>query len=109
MTKGLKRFGYCFGTAQEDTLLSTKGQILKGHEFHHSAVRFAPKTDLSAHPAFAFATRRGKGIIETDGRTWDGMVKDCTLASYHHFHANTSDVWAKRFVTLAEEFAIHKQ
>ncbi len=109
MEKRPQGHGYAIQEATAANPFFPEGMVVKGHEFHHSAVRFAPKTDLSAHPAFAFATRRGKGIIETDGHTWDGMVKGRTLASYHHFHANTSDVWAKRFVTLAEEFAIHKQ
>ena len=36
MTASLKRFGYCYGEAKEDTVLARKSQIIKGHEFHHS-------------------------------------------------------------------------
>lgn len=36
MTSSLKRFGYCDGIAKEDTILSNEGEIIKGHEFHHS-------------------------------------------------------------------------
>ena len=36
MTKSLRRFGYCYGIAKEDTILSNVGEVIKGHEFHHS-------------------------------------------------------------------------
>ncbi len=74
MTKGLKRFGYCFGTAQEDTLLSTKGQVLKGHEFHHS--------EFYTNEKAAYKMQKEKG-----GETWlGGYTKGNTLATYLHLH-----------------------
>lgn len=34
-TKRLGRFGYINATSQKDTLLTKKGEVLKGHEFHY--------------------------------------------------------------------------
>lgn len=74
MTKGLKRFGYCFGTAQEDTLLSAKGQVLKGHEFHHSEFYTQEKA--------AYKMQKEPG-----GEAWlGGYIKGNTLATYLHLH-----------------------
>lgn len=30
MTKSLRRFGYCYGIAKEDTILSNVGEVIKG-------------------------------------------------------------------------------
>ena len=77
MTKGLKRFGYCEGEAQIDTLLSPKGTTLKGHEFHHS------EFETNEKAAYLMVKKR-------DGQTlsrWSGgYAKGNTLASYLHIH-----------------------
>ena len=74
MTNGLRRFGYCFGTAIEDTLLSTKGQVLKGHEFHHSEFHTKEKA--------AYKMQK-----EEHGESWPGgYIKGNTLATYLHLH-----------------------
>lgn len=77
MTKGLKRFGYCEGRALTNTLLADTGEILKGHEFHHSEFF----TDLPC--AFAmYKTRDGEVIKQWQG----GYQVGNTLASYLHIH-----------------------
>jgi len=77
MTKGLKRFGYCEGEAEEDTILSKKGEKLKGHEFHHSEFQTDEKT------AYTMTKEREGKVIAT----WPGgYSKEKTLATYVHTH-----------------------
>ena len=77
MTKSLKRFGYCYGEAMEDTILSKAGSVLRGHEFHHS--------EFHTHEKAAYCMKKN----ETDGpeQSWlGGYSKGDTLASYLHLH-----------------------
>ena len=91
MTKGLKRFGYCFGTAQEDTILSNKGQTLKGHEFHHSEFY----TDEKA----VYKMQKNK-----DGETWlGGYKKGNTLATYLHLHFYSHLEAIERWLSMGGE------
>lgn len=77
MTASLRRFGYSFGTAKEDTILSKKGEIIKGHEFHHSI--FETNEDC----AYIMRKERDKKIVDE----WEGgYSKDNTLATYLHTH-----------------------
>ena len=77
MTSSLKRFGYCFGEAKEDTVLAKKGQIIKGHEFHHSIFE-------SSEPcAYIMRKEKDNKIIDE----WEGgYSKKNTLATYLHTH-----------------------
>lgn len=80
---------------------------VRGHEFHHSKVRIE-KGDKDA--LYGFETTRGKGLAEmADGSLRDGLVYKNTLAGYHHFHATTSSLWAKNFVSKAEEHMSNKR
>lgn len=77
MTSSLKRFGYCFGEAKEDTILAKRNQIIKGHEFHHSI--------FESNEPCAYIMRKeraGKIIDEWEG----GYSKNNTLATYLHTH-----------------------
>lgn len=77
MTASLKRFGYCYGEAKEDTVLARKSQIIKGHEFHHSI--------FESNEPCAYIMRKeraGKVIDEWEG----GYSKGNTLATYLHTH-----------------------
>ena len=77
MTKGLKRFGYCYGEATEDTILSRKGTVLRGHEFHHSEFFSSEKA----------VYRMKKNKTDDDDKAWlGGYSKGHTLASYLHLH-----------------------
>lgn len=77
MTASLRRFGYSFGTAKEDTILSKKGEVIKGHEFHHSI--FETNEDC----AYIMRKERDKKIVDE----WEGgYSKDNTLATYLHTH-----------------------
>ena len=77
MTKGLKRFGYSEGRARENTLLAHKGEVLKGHEFHHSEF----STQLPC--AFSMVKTRDTEIV----KEWAGGYQvGNTLANYLHVH-----------------------
>lgn len=77
MTASLRRFGYSFGTAKEDTILSKKGEVIKGHEFHHSI--FETNEDC----AYIMRKERDKKIVDE----WEGgYSKNNTLATYLHTH-----------------------
>ena len=77
MTSSLKRFGYCLGEAKEDTILSKKGEIIKGHEFHHSI--FESDEKCAYHMK---KVKNNKVIDEWEG----GYSKSNTLATYLHTH-----------------------
>ena len=89
MTEGLKNFGYCEGEALEATLLSQRGEVLKGHEFHHS--RF----ETEETPAYKMTKQREQKMIAT----WEGgYSKGKTLASYLHIHFYTNLNALKHFL-----------
>lgn len=77
MTSSLKRFGYCFGEAKTDTILAKKGEIIKGHEFHHSV--------FESEEECAYYMRKLKNDKVID--EWKGgYSKGNTLATYLHTH-----------------------
>lgn len=97
--------GYSFQHVMADNPFFTPGTRVVGHEFHHSRVHF-PSNAPSAH--YGFTTERGKGIAEENGQLYDGLLSDRTLATYHHFHAVSDEIWARNFVSLAREFHKNK-
>lgn len=77
MTSSLKRFGYCLGEAKKDTILAKKGEIIKGHEFHHSV--FESKEECAYH----MKKLKDDKVIDE----WEGGYSKCnTLATYLHTH-----------------------
>jgi len=77
MTSSLKRFGYCLGEAKKDTILAKKGQIIKGHEFHHSIF------DSQEECAYYMRKLKSDKVVDE----WEGgYSKDNTLATYLHTH-----------------------
>lgn len=92
MTKGLKRFGYTSAIAKVDTLLALKGEILRGHEFHHSEFT----TALPA--AFTLQKIRDGEVIST----WEGGYQvGNTLASYLHVHFYQSPMMLRNWLDRA--------
>ena len=77
MTQKLRRFGYCNGEALEDTVISKKGDLIKGHEFHHSIFKSEEKC------AYDMKKIRDEKIVDE----WKGgYSKKNTLATYLHTH-----------------------
>jgi cobyrinic acid a,c-diamide synthase len=68
--------GYVINEALRNNPLCRMGEVIIGHEFHHSRVK------LNGSVEFAYKTCRGYGI---DGKH-DGIIKNDVLASYMHVH-----------------------
>ncbi|MCK9151172.1 Ni-sirohydrochlorin a,c-diamide synthase [Methanobacterium alcaliphilum] len=94
MTKKVQGLSYVIAKAQENNIISKKGDIFRGHEFHYSKI----KTDN--HAKFAFEIIRGKGIINSQ----DGIMEKNTVASYVHTHAAACPGFAANLTKNAAEF-----
>ncbi len=88
MTRKLT-LGYTLARALNDSIISKAGDSLKGHEYHFSEIRSAPR-DAS----FAYEMRRGKGILDRS----EGWQVYNTLACYSHTHMCSMPQTASRFV-----------
>ena len=92
LTERLQAVGYVVAESLSDTVVSRKGEVLRGHEFHYSVV----------HPGdvrFAYRMIRGKGIKDR----LDGMVYKNVLASYTHIHAGGEPSPFEEFVRCCYE------
>ena len=82
MTSGLRKFGYCYGKLQQDTLIGKKGATVVGHEFHHSIF-------TSQEPTVIEMTKKRDGEIVK--RWTGGYQRKNTFASYMHLHFYQSE------------------
>ncbi|MBP2132220.1 cobyrinic acid a,c-diamide synthase [Methanomicrobium sp. W14] len=80
--------GYVSGTSDKKCPLGALN--FKGHEFHHTDVRF--NEDIH----FSYRLSRGIGIKDN----LDGALKNKTLASYTHLHPLASGSMIKNFIGL---------
>lgn len=89
-----RRFlGYTKARVLEDNVLSGKGAILLGHEFHYSYL------EVDGDTKYAYEMERGFGI---DG-IHDGIITHECLASYMHSLLQQKN--AKRFLEKCKEYA----
>ena len=75
----------------------SKGQMLRGHEFHYS---YVVNTAEKPGALFAFRMRRGTGI-------WggmDGFSYKNVLATYTHLHALGSREWVRGMMNSAADY-----
>ncbi len=86
---------YNIGTLEKDCIIGKKGNIFKGHEFHHSEIREIPED-----AEFAITISRGTGI--KDDR--DGLISGNTLGSYAHLHGVAYRELADSLVEAARKF-----
>lgn len=77
LTDRVQALKYTIAEVQEDNIISKKGEVFHGHEFHYSKVI----VDRPQHK-FAFRITRGKGSYDFQ----DGFMEKNTLASYVHTH-----------------------
>lgn len=95
MSKRLQRFGYCEGIAQEDTILSKKGEVVRGHEFHYS--------DFTSDEPTVYHMQ--KKMSDGTLKTWQGGYrKQNTLGTYLHTHFAGDYQMAIRFIQKMEEY-----
>lgn len=76
MTDKVQGLNYIISEVKEDNIISKKGEVFNGHEFHYSKVL------VKNNPKFAFDILRGKGASDNK----DGFMSGNTLASYVHTH-----------------------
>lgn len=93
MAQKLQSFGYHTINSLSETIISKKGDSLKGHMFHWSYLRAMPK---SYAPVFSLSRLKRK--------LNDGYLKNNTLVSYVHIHFGTDISWAKKFIRSCEEY-----
>ena len=94
LTDKVQALKYTIAEVQEDNIISKKGEIFHGHEFHYSKVIV---NDLK-NP-LAFKITRGKGSYNLQ----DGFMEKNTLASYVHTHVAAMPDFAGNLCISARE------
>jgi cobyrinic acid a,c-diamide synthase len=94
MTGRLEHFGYVEGTALKDSVILKKGEAVRAHEFHYSAMRGIPPE--------AFRVRKANG-----GEEWvDGYIPNGrALATYLHLNFYSCPQSARRLLSLSARCA----
>ncbi|MEG1641863.1 MAG: cobyrinate a,c-diamide synthase [Synergistaceae bacterium] len=96
MTNKLKRMGYVKAESLNDNLLTTKGKVMNGHEFHFSAI--TPDNEKTFPYAYEFTGNCGVGE-----KYKGGYAKDNIIASYLHIHFAGNKEAVKRFIEKCEK------
>jgi cobyrinic acid a,c-diamide synthase len=98
MSTRLRSLGYRKIVLSEDTLVGKKGDTLKGHEFHYSA--------MDADTPVPEEIRRVYGACRRDGTrtSTQGFQKDNTLGSYLHIHFGSLATAGDSFVASCRRF-----
>lgn len=105
MEKKPQGHGYAIQEVTADNPFFPAGLEVRGHEFHHSRIRWPEGVDKGI---YGFQTKRGKGAGGKAEAPQDGLVYKHTLAAYHHLHARSAEMWAPTFVKHAIAFADKK-
>ncbi len=87
---------YTLGKATRPNILTRRGNTVRGHEFHFSALK-----ELTREAEFAYELKRGIGV--GDGR--DGWTCYETLASYMHTNFASDERMAERFVDACAKYS----
>ncbi len=87
---------YTLAKATRPNILTRTGDLVRGHEFHFSALK-----DLPRDAEFAYDLKRGVGI--SDGH--DGWTCYSTLASYMHTNFASDERMAERFVEACDRYS----
>jgi cobyrinic acid a,c-diamide synthase len=95
MTKSLEALNYTIADVVYNTILSTRGTTLKGHEFHFSKI-----TNIPSDARFAYDMKIGKGI---DGKH-DGWLEYNVLASYMHMHFGYDAKIIRNFIKSCKKY-----
>ncbi len=96
MTDRLQNFGYKQVRAIRPTVLARKGEMARGHEFHHSVWEVSRKV----LGAYEVASPNGGNSRR------EGYFQRNLLASYIHLHFLSRPRWAQRFVTAARRWEV---
>jgi cobyrinic acid a,c-diamide synthase len=87
---------YTLAKTTKPNILTRTGNLVRGHEFHFSALKDVPRD-----AEFAYELKRGVGI--GDGR--DGWTCYSTLASYMHTNFASDERMAERFVEACNRYS----
>ncbi len=87
--------GYVEAEVDIDNQFFTKGEKIRGHEFHYSAI-----CEKDSELTTVFNIKRGKGAEKNR----DGYIKRNVFASYMHIHAAGARNWAANFVKIARNY-----
>ncbi len=82
MNTRLRKLGYRQATLLKDCLLGTKGDLLRGHEFHYSDIDFSHKKP-EMHDKF-------EHLYDLDNNIHEGYSVGSALGSYVHLHFGNS-------------------
>lgn len=93
MNKHVQGLSYTIAEANEDNIISNKGDTFRGHEFHYTSL------DTDDNAKFALDVKRGKGINGTQ----DGIYNKNVMASYIHVHACSNPNFAYNFTRYIGE------
>lgn len=98
MSTRLRSLGYRKIVLSDDTLVGKKGDILKGHEFHYSA--------MDADTPVPEDIRRVYGTCRRDGTrtSTQGFQTNNTLGSYLHIHFGSLSTAGTSFVESCRQF-----
>lgn len=77
MTPKVQGLNYIVARSNRDNLISDKGDIFRGHEFHYT------KLNIDSTESLVFDVLRGRGVLNN----MDGVSVGNTLANYIHIHA----------------------
>ncbi len=95
LTKHVQGLSYVIAETKEDNIISQKGDVFRGHEFHYAKVNVKPENN----PKFAFKILRGNGILNKE----DGLISKNTVANFVHTHAVACPTFASNLTRNAWE------
>lgn len=100
--------GYVEAEVIKESPFHPVGTLLRGHEFHFSAVTKEVRDVVSPGDESTFALRlyRGKGIRSvSQSLAYDGLLYKNTFASYTHIYAPSSPHWAPAFIAVSRTYS----
>lgn len=95
LTSKVQGLSYTIAEVINDNPIQNRGSAYHGHEFHYSKVEYTGNNRND----FAFKMKRGVGI----NGTYDGLLKNNTVASYIHTHTACLPDFAYNFTQKAYE------
>ena len=96
MSSKLRALGYREITLSKDTIIGPAGRVIRGHEFHYSAMEEKPSGDIET---VYTATRRA-----SDQKLAGGYQVNRTLGSYNHLHFGSCPDVADTFIDTCRRY-----
>jgi len=109
MSGRLRSLGYREITLTSDTVIGKKGAVIRGHEFHYSALKEkksengANIEDPAVNNVYHVTSRSGQDLL------LKGYQKNQTLGSYLHVHFGSNPGCAQTFVENCAAFRKSRQ